>query len=86
MSNFTQGKWFVENEYDVFSDNGKEIFIGSLIENGAETAANARLIANAPLMFDWLKCILESPDVFASMPDLQFNLEELLERIDGSEA
>ncbi len=46
MSKFTRGKWFEENYYDVFSDNGHEdVYIGAL--SGAsydEVKANARAI------------------------------------------
>ena len=87
---FTRGKWFVENYYDVFSDNGHEdVYIGAL--SGAsydEVKANARAIAAVPEMYRVLEeliPILESNNRLA-ISAMVHSIEKLLARIDGTEA
>lgn len=91
MSKFTPGPWRVAGEDKNFvyalSQSGANSFwahvqsagIDRITEN--EKAANARLIAAAPEMYDALKALVESPNTFSSHDKAR--AEELLARING---
>ena len=91
MSKWTPGPWRVAGEDKNFvyalSQSGANSFwahvqsagIDRITEN--EKAANARLIAAAPEMYDALKALVESPNTFSSHDKAR--AEELLARING---
>ncbi|MBQ3695044.1 MAG: hypothetical protein II884_09745 [Synergistaceae bacterium] len=98
MSKFTKGKWSVEYGIDIKSDIRKDAYIAQLFflgERFEEQAANGRLIAAAPEMYEALtECadtleIIKHSDECKETADL-YQLEELihalwelLARIDG---
>lgn len=81
---FTQGHWLVECEYGVLSENeeGEDVFIGILAENG-NTQANARLIVAAPEMYSLLNRLYWSGWCIDAVTNNKIKL--LLERINGKE-
>ena len=87
MSKFTKGKWSVEYGIDIKSDIRKDAYIAQLFflgERFEEQAANGRLIAAAPEMYEELifaMAALRDGDVCDKKR--ADKIEELLARIDG---
>ena len=83
MSKFTKGKWEVEHgafDPEIICENKYLAFIYNL-EHLEETEANARLIAAAPEMYEWLKTITK---IFEGGNVINVKgIQELLKRIDG---
>ncbi|MBR0317198.1 MAG: hypothetical protein IJQ99_10055 [Synergistaceae bacterium] len=83
MSKFTKGKWEVEHgafDPEIICENKYLAFIYNL-EHLEETEANARLIAAAPEMYEWLKTITK---IFENGNVINVkDIKELLECIDG---
>ena len=83
MSKFTKGKWEVEHgafDPEIICENKYLEFIYNL-EHLEETEANARLIAAAPEMYEWLKTITK---IFENGNVINVkDIKELLECIDG---
>ncbi len=94
MINFRNENWkcekarsiIVNDEYDIINENGDLIAtVYPISNNDGDTAKIARLLAAAPKMYEWLSCIIETPKVFADMPNLQCELQiDVLDKIDGT--
>ena len=92
MSSFTKGKWeaCVDGSVDLKDDSGRviDVYSGILRQypNEGELMANARLIAAAPKMYRILKDIqawCEHDDLDS---DIECDIWEVLNSIDGKEA
>ena len=88
MSKFTKGKWSVEYGIDIKSGIHDDAYIAQLFflgERFDEEAANGRLIAAAPEMYELLKVCAkteESGNYIPAFLDLKNKALELLARID----
>ena len=83
MSNFTGTEWICEKNGngDFFIDSSRGESIGILYNDVPEVEANARLIAAAPEMYEWLKTITK---IFEGGNVINVKgIQELLKRIDG---
>ena len=81
MSKFTKGKWKINEYCDVLAENNQLVALINEPRNKKEAQANARLIAAAPEMYNWLKAFLQ-----VSKDGTVINtrhIKELLARIDG---
>ena len=85
MSKFTKGKWIIDRDGSAIFSDSEDCYVAELspANSDEQVAANARLIAAAPEMYELLKKILDDTQngQFAR-EDL---LKELLARIDGEE-
>ena len=85
MSKFTKGKWIIDRDGSAIFSDSEDCYVAELspANSDEQVAANARLIAAAPEMYELLKKILDDTQngQFAR-EDL---LKELLAHIDGEE-
>ena len=92
MPDFTKGKWFVENEFDIKSDISENAYVAQLYltHSDREIHANGRLLAAAPELYYELRELLGYLYNIQSegyTPETQKDInrvEALLARIDGT--
>ena len=87
MPQFTKGKWTYapppndkNKTYGVFGAEGKEIILVALVEK----QANARLIAEAPVMYDLLNKTFHILGKNATNDTICREIDECLSRVDGA--
>ena len=88
MSKFTAGTWNVDviygDQYVVYAETSRETQTVADCFDNEDSAANARLIAAAPEMYEFLKKSVEAIDANTHLQRKQIALE-LLACIDGKE-
>ena len=92
MSEFTKGKWIIDRDGSAIFSDSEDCYVAELspANSDEQVAANARLIAAAPEMYELLSdCAAFLKDCGDCSPiayQLRLRIEELLDRIDGKEA
>ena len=88
MSEFTKGKWIIDRDGSAIFSDSEDCYVAELspANSDEQVAANARLIAAAPEMYEELifaMAALRDGDVSAKRR--ADKIEALLDRIDGKE-
>ena len=92
MSEFTKGKWIIDRDGSAIFSDSEDCYVAELspANSDEQVAANARLIAAAPDMYDELYDALQLLKGKSSWDGDEFSqqaksIQELLSRIDGKE-
>ena len=88
MKKFTEGKWEIADRVstEIYSINGgRRKGIALIPYHNSEDKANARLIAAAPEMYDFIKAILVGFETEVEYHQMFDVAKQLLDRIDGTE-
>ena len=86
MASFTKGKWVVDNDaWGVYS-NSADCYIALMgaFHINEEKEANARLIAEAPVMYDLLNKAFHVLGKNAANDAICREIDECLSRVDGA--
>ena len=85
MSEFTKGKWIIDRDGSAIFSDSEDCYVAELspANSDEQVAANARLIAAAPEMYELLKSLSYRTSGMEEHEVLR--IRELLARIDGKE-
>ena len=86
MSEFTKGKWIIDRDGSAIFSDSEDCYVAELspANSDEQVAANARLIAAAPEMYELLK-IWVQVQAQPTLRNAKDAARKLLDRIDGKE-